>query len=386
MDAFYASVEQRDRPALRGKPVIVGGHPSRGVVLAASYEVRPFGVQSAMPMVDAVRRAPHALIVAPRMEAYAEASARVFTLFEAITPLIEPLSLDEAFLDVTGSQALFGPPAQIATTLRARIAAEVGLPASAGIADVKFVAKIASDLAKPNGQREVPPGASHAFLAPLPLARLWGVGLKTERALAALGLRSIGELAAKDPAWLERKLPGTRHLWELANGRDERVVVPDREAKSIGAEDTFEADLGGVEVLRPHVHSQGLRVAARLRRAGVKARVVQLKLKDDEFHVTTRRATLPEPSDDGQTLYRVAMGLLERDPPRRPLRLTGVSGQELVGRSAQLGLFAAAPTRQDRLNATLDQIHDRFGEAAVTTGDLSDAPTRTLRDRTRRKR
>jgi DNA polymerase-4 len=369
MDAFYASVEQRDRPELRGKPIIVGGDARRGVVLAASYEVRPFGVRSAMPMAEAIRRAPHAEIVRPRFSAYAAASESVFAILESVTPLFEPLSLDEAFLDVTASQALFGTPAAIATHLRARIADEVGLPASAGIAPVKFAAKIASDLAKPNGQREVPADAVAGFLAPLPIGRLWGVGRKTEALLASLGLATIGDIAARDPDWLERKVAGGRQLWQLARGMDDRVVVPDRAAKSIGAEDTFEHDLHTRE-LPPHIHAQAERVARRLRHAGVKARVVQLKVKLSDFQLLTRRSTLREPSDDGQVLYRTAVALLERTPLSLPARLTGVAAHELTTPSAQGDLFAPAPTRADQLNAALDRIHERFGGAAIATADV----------------
>jgi len=374
MDAFYASVEQRDNPALKGRPVIVGGHPTRGVVLAASYEVRPFGVRSAIPMSRAVKLAPHAVVVPPRFEAYAEASEKVFAIFESVTPLVEPLSLDEAFLDVTASLKLFGPPARIARTLRERIAKEVALPSSAGIASVKFVAKIASDLAKPNGQREVLPEDTVGFLAPLPVSRLWGVGPKTEAALAAHGLRTIGDVAARDPEWLERKLgPGGRHFWELSRGLDERDVIPDAQAKSIGAEDTFEADLRELEALKPHLHSQALRVGRRLRRAGVKSRVVQLKVKFSDFEVITRRVTLDPPTDDGQTLYRAALELMERVPTTKAVRLTGVSAQELgKGGGGQLGLFAEqGPKPSDKLNRALDRIAEKFGSAAITTADLA---------------
>lgn len=378
MDAFYASVEQRDNPALKGKPLIVGGHPTRGVVLAASYEVRPFGVRSAMPMSRAVRLAPNAVVVPPRFEAYAEASEQVFAIFESVTPLVEPLSLDEAFLDVTASRKLFGEPFQIARHIRERIAKEVSLPASAGIASVKFVAKIASDLAKPNGQKEIPAEETVAFLAKLPVSRLWGVGPKTEAQLAAHGLRTIGDVAARDPAWLERTLgSGGRHLWELSQGIDDREVIPDHQAKSIGAEDTFEADLSGVEALKPHLHSQALRVGRRLRRAGVKSRVVQLKVKFADFEVVTRRTTLDAATDDGQALYRAALQLFERVPTRKAVRLTGVSAQDLDQPSAgggggQIGLFEAPPKPKpvDRLNAALDKIAEKFGQAAVTTADL----------------
>jgi DNA polymerase-4 len=373
MDAFYASVEQRDNPALRGRPVIVGGAARRGVVLAASYEARPAGVRSAMPMARALRLAPDAVVVPPRHDVYAEVSARVFEILESVTPLVEPLSLDEAFLDVTASEKLFGSPAEIATVLRRRIAGELGLPASAGIAEVKLVAKIASDLAKPNGQLQVPAGGGAAFLAPLPVARLWGVGPKSARQLAALGFSTIGDLAGQDPAYLERRLgSGGRELWEQASAIDPRPVVPDREAKSIGAEETFDEDLVGAEALRPHVHAQALRVGHRLRRAGLRARTVQLKLKRADFTLVTRRATFDEPTDDGQLLYREAAALLAREPDR-PTRLTGVSAQNLMPNDAsQLALFARAPTTADALNRALDAIADKFGARAITTADVAD--------------
>jgi DNA polymerase-4 len=371
MDAFYASVEQRDSPALRGKPLIVGGHPKRGVVLAASYEVRPRGVRSAMPMVEALRRAPDALVVPPRPAAYAQASEEVFAILESVTPLVEPLSLDEAFLDVTGSQSLFGSPARIATHLRERIARELHLPASAGIAAVKFVAKVASDLAKPNGQREVPAAETERFLAPLPVSRLWGVGAKTEQVLAALDIRTIGDLGARDPGWLEDRVSGGRALWELSQGIDPRPVIPDRAAKSIGSEDTFDEDLAGKETLHPFIHAQALRVGRRMRHAGVRARVVQLKIKLADFTLVTRRTTLSEPTDDGQTLYRAALELLERYELRQRVRLTGVSAQELMGGAGQLALIAEAPTRADRLNAALDRIAEKFGGSAVLPADVA---------------
>jgi DNA polymerase-4 len=376
MDAFYASVEQRDNPSLRGKPIIVGGHAQRGVVVAASYEVRPFGVRSAMPMARAMKAAPHAIVVKPRFQAYAEASEQVFAIFERYTPLIEPLSLDEAFLDVTASVGLFGAPADIARRIRKEIADELNLPASAGISTVKFVAKIASDLAKPNGQREVRPEETVAFLAGLPVSRLWGVGPKTEEALKQAGLKTIGDVAQRDVEWLEGRLGSSgRHLWELAHGIDTREVVPDRAAKSVGAEDTFEEDLVGVEALKPHVHSQALRVGRRLRRAGVKGRAVQLKVKFSDFTLITRRTTLREATDDGQTLYRAALELLERAHEGKPIRLTGVSLQ-LDEEPPQLGLFPAAPPRTAKLNAALDKIAERFGSKAITTADIagSEAP------------
>ena len=374
MDAFYASVEQRDDPKLRGRPVIVGGHAQRGVVLAASYEVRPFGVRSAMSMARALRLAPDAVVVPPRMRAYADASERVFDILHSVTPLVEGLSLDEAFLDVTASLRLFGTAAEIAALLRRRIADELALPASAGIADVKFVAKIASELAKPNGQLEVAPGTSAAFLAPLPISRLWGVGPKAEARLKLLGFATIGDLARVEAAYLTRKLGSSgQHLAALSRGIDPRVVVADREAKSIGAEETFEADLEGALALRPHLHAQALRVGRRLRRAGLRARGVQLKLKLADFTLVTRQATFDVATDDGQSLYRAAADLLDRNPPALPVRLTGVSAHNFESTEAvQTSLLAPAPTPRDALNRALDAITSRFGTRAVTTADVAD--------------
>jgi DNA polymerase-4 len=379
MDAFYASVEQRDDPKLRGRPVIVGGHAGRGVVLAASYEVRPFGVRSAMPMARALRLAPDAIVVPPRMRAYADASERVFDILHAATPLVEALSLDEAFLDVTASTRLMGTPMEIAALLRRRIADELALPSSAGIADVKFVAKIASDLAKPNGQLEVAPGTSAAFLAPLGIGRLWGVGPKTEARLKLAGFEVIGDLARVAPDVLERRLGAASgaHLAALARGIDPRAVVPDREAKSVGAEETFEADLEGVEALRPHIHAQALRVGHRLRRAGVRARGVQLKVKLADFKIVTRQATFEVATNDGQALYRAASELLDRNPPPQPVRLTGVSAQGLEPVDAvQTSLLAPTPSPRDSLNRALDAINARYGSRAVTTADVADSDDR----------
>ena len=383
MDAFYASVEQRDAPELKGKPLIVGGHPQRGVVLAASYEVRPFGVRSAIPMARAIKLAPKAIVVPPRFGAYVDASEAVFRIFERYTPLIEPLSLDEAFLDVTASLGLFGTVGDLARRIRAEIAKEVELPASSGIAEVKFVAKIASDFAKPNGQHEVAPGTSRAFLAPLPVSRLWGVGPKTEEVLKRHGLNTIGDVATKELGWLVQRLGASgQHFWELARGIDERPVVPDHEARSVGAQDTFEEDLLGEEKLKPHIHSQALRVGRRLRKSGVKARCVQLTVKYADFTQITRRHTLSSPTDDGQTLYREALALLQKVDLRRHIRLTGVSGQELTGGAAQLGLFAAheAPKKSDKLNQALDAIASRFGNKAVVTADLREDDPDDARD------
>jgi DNA polymerase IV len=378
MDAFYASVEQRDHPELRGKPVIVGGHPKRGVVLAASYQVRPFGVRSAIPMALAVRLAPNAIVVPPRFSAYLQASEKVFAIFERYTPQIEPLSLDEAFLDVTGSRRLFGEARDIARAIRRAIKDEVNLPASAGIASVKFVAKIASDLAKPNGEFEIAEGEEKEALAPLPVSRLWGVGPKSEERLRAMGLKTIGDVASKGRAFMREYFGGQgEHLYELSQGIDTRVVEPDHQAKSIGSEDTFEADIAIGTDLHPHLHGQALRVAARLRKASLMTRVVQLKLKLSDFTLLTRRATLETPSDDGQVLYRTAVDLLAKAPAHATVRLTGVSAQDVVPAGRTGSLFPTAEEksalRRAKLNQALDAITEKFGAASVTTADLIEA-------------
>jgi len=384
MDAFYASVEQRDDPSLRGRPVIVGGR-HRGVVLAASYEVRPFGVRSAMPMAHALRLAPHdVVVVRPRFDAYVAASERLHEIFSSVTDLIEPLSLDEAFLDVTGSRALFGEPEAIASTLRQRIRDELHLPASAGVAPVKFVAKIGSDLAKPDGLRVVRPGEARRFLAPLSVARLWGVGPATHQRLAALGLETIDDIARRDRDELVRSLgPLGAHLHDLSHGIDPRPVTPDRDAKSIGAEDTFGEDLSTRAELLPHLHAQALRVARRLRRSGRVARGVVLKLKTHDFELRTRRTTLRAATDDGQTLYDAVSGLLAREDELGalvPMRLAGVSAVLLEAPTVQPGLFDADARRATKLNGALDAIANRFGVGAVRPADVLDTDRGTLRD------
>nr|MBK7068704.1 DNA polymerase IV [Deltaproteobacteria bacterium] len=384
MDAFYASVEQRDDPSLRGRPVIVGGR-HRGVVLAASYEVRPFGVRSAMPMAHALRLAPRdVVVVRPRFDAYVAASERLHEIFSSVTDLIEPLSLDEAFLDVTGSRALFGEPEAIARTLRQRIRDELHLPASAGVAPVKFVAKIGSDLAKPDGLRVVPPGEARRFLAPLSVARLWGVGPATHQRLAALGLATIDDIARRDRDELVRSLgPLGAHLHDLSHGIDPRPVTPDRDAKSIGAEDTFGEDLSTRDELLPHLHAQALRVARRLRRSGRVARGVVLKLKTHDFELRTRRTTLRAATDDGQTLYEAVAALLSREDELGalvPMRLAGVSAVLLEAPTVQPGLFDADARRATKLNGALDAIANRFGVGAVRPADVLDTDRGTLRD------
>jgi DNA polymerase-4 len=386
LDAFFASVEQLDRPELRGRPVIVGGTSGRGVVCAASYEARRFGVRSAMPTARALRLCPEGVFLPPRFHRYSELSARVFGIFGRFTPLVEGLSLDEAFLDVTASRALHGEGAAIARAIKRAVREECGLAVSAGIADVKFAAKIATDLGKPDGLVEVPPGGAAAFLAPLPIGRLWGVGPVTERALRRIGALTIGDLVRLPGSAVAAAVGGNAasHLIALASGEDPRDVVPDEEAKSVGAEDTFDADLTGREALSRELLSQAVRVGSRLRASGVEGDVITLKVKYADFTLVTRRTTLALPTDDDRTIFLAARGQLDRVELSRPVRLTGISVSGLVGAGApaspagQLGLFAPQPAAADgevrrrrSLNAAVDALRERFGDAAVGPADLA---------------
>ncbi len=378
MDAFYASVEQRDDPTLRGKPVIVGGRSRRGVVLAASYEVRPSGVRSAMPMAEALRRAPDAIVVPPRREAYAQASEEVFAIFQRYTPLVEPLSLDEAFLDVTASQSLFGDGEAIAGAIKRAVRAEQSLTASAGVAPSKFVAKIASDLRKPDGLVVVRPDEVAAFLRPLPIERMWGVGPKTAPRMRELGLETLGDLADAPDGKLERVLGSWGpHAARLARGLDERDVVPDGTARSIGAEETYEEDLLTVEAIGATLLDHSIRVARRLLRAELRARTVTVKIKYADFSVRSRSVTLPEAVQDTDAVHRAALECLARVPLQgRRVRLTGVSASGIESGPPAPSLFKdAAAERRRALEQVTARIADRYSdEGAVTRASLVRRP------------
>jgi DNA polymerase IV len=376
MDAFYASVEQRDNPSLRGLPLIVGGPSKRAVVCAASYEVRPFGVRSAMPMADALRRCPQAIVVTPRMARYAEVSAEVFAVFHRFTPLVEGLSLDEAFLDVTGSASLFGDGATIARKIKDIIRAELGLVASAGVASCKFAAKIASDFDKPDGLVVIPASELKAFLAPLPIERMWGIGPKAVTRLRPAGLTTFRDLAETSLDHLEHLLgrAGAIHVQTLARGIDDRPVVPGREAVSIGAEETFEADLVDRRALELRLLDLAGRVAKRLHKAGLEAAGVTLKVKYADFSLKSRSVTLPEPIADTMGLFNAAKTLLDRVPGGR-VRLLGISAATLTpahgSEAATLSLFPdAAPERRRRLEEVVLKVGDRFGKQGLRRASL----------------
>ncbi|HEY7867686.1 MAG TPA: DNA polymerase IV [Methylomirabilota bacterium] len=367
MDAFYASVEQRDRPELRGRPVIVGADPSgRGVVSAASYEARRFGVHSAMPIGQAARRCPEGVFLPVDMDKYARVSREVMAILAAFTPLLEPVSIDEAFMDVTGTEGLHGDGPAVARAIKSRISATLGLTASVGVAPSKFVAKVASDLRKPDGLVVVAPGTEAAFLAPLPVSRLWGVGRVTAAGLEAMGLSTIGQLAAVPAEYLEARFgPSGRSLRELAHGRDERPVEPFAPPKSMGAEETFGRDHRDTDRLAATLREQAERVARELRAEGFAGRCVTLKLRFADFSTLTRRHT-DDPTQDGLAIYRRAMALLERIPLRQPVRLIGLSVSSLgPAASGQLSLLEPGAERRERLARAMDRVTARFGEASL---------------------
>jgi len=375
MDAFYASVELLRHPELLGRPVIVGGGGSRGVVLSATYEARAFGVHSAMPMGRARRLCPQGVVLSPHHDDYSRASAGVMAVFAAVTPLVEPLSLDEAFLDVAGSIRRLGSPATIAEQIRTQVADEQGINCSVGVATTKFVAKLASAQAKPDGVLIVPADQVVAFLHPLPVGALWGVGEKTEETLHRLGLRTVGDLANTPVATLERALGASagRHLAALAWGRDERRVQPYEPDRSLGAEHTFHADVDDPEVVYRELLRLSDVVAARLRATGQAGRTVALKVRFADFTTITRSRTLSEPIDVARTLYAVSRALYEAlHLDRARIRLVGVRVEGLVVGDDQPHQLALDERPQGWREAeqAVDRASARFGAGAVKPASL----------------
>ncbi len=372
MDAFYASVELLDRPELVGRPVIVGHGSGRSVVTAATYEARKYGVNSAMPMAVALRRCPQAVVLQPHFDRYAHYSRKVMEILHSVTPRVEQLSVDEAFLDVGGARRLFGSSWQIGTMIRERVFAETGLRCSAGAAATKFVAKLASGRAKPDGLLVVPEDETIAFLHPQPVSALWGVGGRTEEALVRLGLRTIGDLARAPVDMLRRAIgdAGAQRLHDLAWGRDPRAVTPGREEKSIGHETTFETDRTDPEELQRVILALSDAVGRRLRAAGVSARTVAIKLRFSDFTTITRSRTLADPTDLGRRLAEEARALyLQANTQQRPVRLIGVRAEQLVGDVASLGLWDDDEGWREAEHA-LDAVAERFGEGVVRPASL----------------
>jgi DNA polymerase IV len=375
MDAFYASVELRDRPDLAGQPVVVGGLSARSVVLSATYEARAFGVRSAMPVSRARRLCPQAIFIPPRHREYSEVSKEVMAIFRAVTPDVEPLSLDEAFLNVSGALRRLGGPTRIAELIRAQVSQQQGITCSVGVAPCKFVAKIASARCKPDGLLVVPAAGLLEFLHPLPVSVLWGVGERAEEVLTRLGLRTVGDIAHVPVATLQRELGAAgEHLWSLAWGRDERRVVPHREEKSVGAEETFPADVDDPEVIRRELLRLSGRTARALRAAGCVARTVSVKLRLASFKTITRSKTLAEPTDVAREIYATAVALYEGSglDRRARLRLVGVRAAGLrpaAGAARQIAFDDRAVGWREAERA-VDRIARRFGSDAVRPASL----------------
>ncbi len=376
MDAFYASVEIRDRPELRGKPVIVGGLSGRSVVLSATYEARAYGVRSAMPMSRARRLCPQATVIAPRHRIYGAVSKEIMSIFQSVTPLVQPLSLDEAFLDVSGAIRLLGAPAGIGQEIRRQVSEQQQITCSVGVAANKFLAKLASVHCKPDGLLVIPADGAIAFLHPLPISALWGVGEKTGQLLAKLGLRTVGDIASTPVTTLERDIgkAAAAHLHALAWGRDDRGVESAVREKSVGAEETFDVDVTDPAVVRRELLRLSRRTATALRSAGFATRTVVVKLRKADFTTITRSKTLPEPTNETQRIYATACALYAASglSERTRLRLVGVRAAGLVPATAattQLALGEQAVPWRDAETA-LDRISGRFGPDAVRPAAL----------------
>ncbi|MEW1951562.1 DNA polymerase IV [Pseudarthrobacter sp902506025] len=380
MDAFFVSVELRTRPELRGKPVIVGFPGERSVVLSGSYEARAFGVKSAMPMAVAMRMCPQAVVIEPRHKLYYEVSGQLMAIFESITGLVEPLSVDEAFLDVTGALRRLGPPRGIGELIRRRVAAELGITASVGIAETKFVAKIASTRCKPDGLLLIGPDQTVPYLHSLPVGALWGVGAKTKEVLAKMGISTVADVAATPVSSLKKVLGATgEHVHQLAWGIDPRPVTPVRLEKSIGAEETFATDTDDDALLRRELLRLSHRTAGRLRSSGMVARTVALKLRFADFSTITRSRTVQTPVDSAQLIYAVALQLLESVGIRAmAVRLVGVRAEQLE-ETARTSLQLSIDRRDDNWRAAeqaLDEVARKFGNKSVLPARLMEPENR----------
>jgi DNA polymerase-4 len=378
MDAFYPAVEVLDNPELKGKPVIVGGSKQRGVVSSASYEARKFGVHSAQPMVTAMRLCPNAIVMPVRMSRYKEVSEQVFEIFDLFTPLVEPLSIDEAFLDVTASTRLFGSPIEIAKKIKQMVVEKTGLTISAGVAPSKFVAKIASDLEKPDGLTVVPADMVREFLDPLPIKKMWGVGKVTQQTLSRLSIQTFKDLSQVPVEVLQKKFgKHGSHMHQLSMGIDDRDVVTDHEVKSIGHEETFSEDILRVDLAKKELLFLADRVARRMRRHGVEGKTITLKVKYHDFVRITRSVTRHKYTNDSADIYSNICSLLEKTAVgKKPVRLLGISLSNLadIGSGRQLSLFSHYESDEKRreLNRTLDSVFDKFGGKGIRPGSLID--------------
>ena len=372
LDAFFVSVEQAANPELKGKPVVVGGKPGgRGVVATASYEARAFGLHSAMPIATAVRLCPQAIFIQGNYHHYAEVSKKFMAILADFSPFLEPMGLDEAYMDVTGFESLHGTIHQMALKIKQRVKDELCIIASIGIATCKVVAKVASDESKPDGLIEVPPGGETAFLAPLAIRKLPGVGKKTEQVLTGLGIRTIGQLARMSlPALKSRFGVFGDMLYRHANGIDNSPVIPPEEAKSISRETTFEQDTHDVAFLSATLRYQAERVGADLRELGKQAKCVSIKVRYADFTTITRQCTLSQPTDLDQTIFQIGNDLLQKAviADRQAIRLIGIGVSNLSEPGMQLSLMNDTERRLEKLNRAVDRIRDKYGFTAIQTG------------------
>lgn len=375
MDAFYASVEQRDNPDLKGKPVIVG-KSDRGVVCAASYEARKFGVRSAMPVFQARRLCPAGIFLPVRMKRYQDVSRELRAIFDTISPLVEPVSIDEAYIDITGTEALHGPPLILARNLKRAILDQTLLTCSVGIAPNKLLAKIASDMQKPDGITIVSDSEALPFLQSLPIGKIPGIGVKTGEMMRSLGIICVGDLSRFPQSFWHKRL-GKRGDWifELPRKLDDSPVIADAAAKSCGAEDTYGRDTGDVETIRKYLRLQAEEVGASLRSKEQKTRTITLKIKYADFRTETRSHTLREPTDCTHVIYTVAARLLDSKPLSHPVRLTGISASHFVEGPLQVQLFKSdLQARHEKLDEAMDRIRDKFGNDAIKVGRVVDRP------------
>ena len=371
MDAFFAAVEQRDNPELKGKPVVVGGCGSRGVVATASYEAREYGVRSAMPVGEARRRCPHAVFLPCDHQRYQRVSRQIRSVMEEFSPLIEPLSLDEAFLDVTGMEWLYPDPVMIASRIKERIMETVNLTASAGVATNKFLAKIASDIQKPDGLVIVRPNEVKSFLAKLPVSRLWGVGAVTAKQLTSHGINTIGQLADTSMQDLMKLLGNSAvELKQLAEGHDNRPVEPEHSPKSVGNEETYEHDIHSQEEVRTRLLELAVHVAWRLRLLGLSGRTITVKLRSASYQTVTRSKTLAEPTCLDNAIFETAVDLAQKVAFREGVRLIGITVSGLSAGTAQYSLFSGAADKQLAVAGAVDKLREKFGSDIVSRGRL----------------